>query len=216
MTRIRYTMPVRSQGELCMRRGAAELVEEDARRRAFVYGTDSDVEALVRKRPVQRLDDFHCDLRVMRIPRFTGPAQVGTHVVLNDAPPLHAIARADEAVEADARDSNPPGRREGDSRSDGAEPAPVCVRIGPTEATSGLCDRLSDPPIEADAVVHKGIPLDCVCDLGYGIAPGTVIDEGTIPDCHVLWPGEPTTNTVWTAVEACTPASHTQDRRKER
>lgn len=108
----------------------------------------------------------------------------------------------------------------------------VCVRIGPTEATLGLCDRLSNPLIEVDAVVHKGIPLDCVCDLGYGIAPGTVIDEGTIPDYHVLWPGKPTTNTVWTAVEdytwfeafseegcatgvACTPASHMQDRRKE-
>ena len=79
------------------------------------------------------------------------------------------------------------------------------------------------------------LPLDCVCDLGYGIAPGTVIDEGTlpIPDYHVLWPGKPTTNTVWTAVEGCTwfeafseewcatgiscmPATHMQDTRKER
>lgn len=42
---------------------------------------------------------------------------------------------------------------------------------------------------------------DVVCDLGYGIAPGAVIDEGPIPDYHVLWPGKPTTNTVWTAVE---------------
>ena len=75
---------------------------------------------------------------------------------------------------------------------------------------------LSDPLIEVDAVVHKDIPLDCVCDLGYGIAPG-----------------KPTTNTVWTAVEdytwfetfseegcatgiACTPATHMQDKRKER
>ena len=107
MTRIRYTMPARSQGELHMRRRVAELVEEDVRRRVFVYGMDSDVEALVRKRLVQRLDDFHCDLQVMRIPRFTGPAQVGTHVVLDNAPPLHATARADEAVELDARDSNP-------------------------------------------------------------------------------------------------------------
>lgn len=51
MTRIRYTMPARSQGGLRMRR------------RVFVYG----VEALV------------------RIPRFTGPARVGTHVAPNDA-----------------------------------------------------------------------------------------------------------------------------------
>ena len=104
MTRIRYTMPARSQGRLHMRRRVAELVEEDVHRWVFVYGMDSDVEALVRKRLVQRLDDFHCDLQVMCIPRFTGPTQVRTHVVLNDAPPLHAIARA---VEVDARDSNP-------------------------------------------------------------------------------------------------------------
>ena len=159
MTRIRYTMPARSQGKLHMQRRVAKLVEKDVHRWVFVYGMDSDVEAL-----------------------HGGPC--------------------------------------------------VCVRIGPTEATLGLCDRLSNPLIEVDAVVHKGIPLDCVCDLGYGIAPGTVIDEGTIPDYHVLWPGKPTTNTVWTAVEdytwfeafseegcatgvACTPASHMQDRRKE-
>ena len=110
----------------------------------------------------------------------------------------------------------------------------VRVRTTPTEATLELCDRLSNPLIEVDAVVHKDLPLDCVCDLGYGIAPGTVIDEGTpipLPDYHVLWPGKPTTNTVWTAVEdytwfeafseegcatgvACTPAPHLQSKRK--
>ena len=38
-----------------------------------------------------------------------------------------------------------------------------------------------------------------LCDLGYGVAPGAVIDEGAlpIPDYHVLWPGKPTTNTLW-------------------
>ena len=107
---------------------------------------------------------------------------------------------------------------------------------GPTEATLELCDRRSNPLIEVDAVVHKDLLLGCVCDLGYGIAPGTVIDEGMempVHDYQVLWPGKPTTNTVWTAVEdytwfeafseegcatgiACTPASHMQDRRKER
>ena len=107
MTRIRYTTPAGSQGELHMQGGVAELVEEDVRGRVFVCSVDSDVEGLVRERLVQRLDDFCCDLRVMRIPRFTGPARVGTHVVLNDAPPLHAIARTDEVVEVDARDSNP-------------------------------------------------------------------------------------------------------------
>lgn len=108
----------------------------------------------------------------------------------------------------------------------------VRVRTRPTEATLEIGDRLSNPLIEVDAVVHEDLPLDCVCDLGYGVAPGTVIDEGTpIPDYHVLWPGKPTTNTVWTAVEdytwfeafseegcatgiACTPAPHLQSERK--
>lgn len=107
----------------------------------------------------------------------------------------------------------------------------VRVCTTPKKATLELCDRLSNPLIEVDVVVHKSLPLDCVCDLGYGIAPGTVIDEGTIPDYHVLWPGKPTTNTVWTAVEdytwfeafseegcatgiACTPAPHIQSKRK--
>ena len=108
----------------------------------------------------------------------------------------------------------------------------VRVRTMPMEATLELCDRLSNPLIEVDAVVHKDCP-DTVCDLGYGVAPGTAIDEGAIPlpGYHVLWPGKPTTNTVWTAVEdytwfeafsgegcatgvACTPAPHMQSKRK--
>lgn len=79
----------------------------------------------------------------------------------------------------------------------------VRVRTRPMEATLELCDRRSNPLIEVDAVVHEACP-DVVCDLGYGIAPGTVIDEGVavpVHDYHVLWPGKPTTNTVWTAVE---------------
>ena len=110
----------------------------------------------------------------------------------------------------------------------------VRVRITPKTATLELCDRLSNPLIEVDAVVNEDLPLDCVCDLGYGIAPRTVIDEDApIPDYHVLWPGKPTTNTVWTAVEdymwfeafseegcatgiACTPAPHIQSERKTR
>lgn len=107
----------------------------------------------------------------------------------------------------------------------------VRVHTTPGKATLELCDRLSNPLIEVDAVVHKNLPLDCVCDLGYGIAPGAVIDEGPIPDYHVLWPGKPTTNTVWTAVEdytwfeafseegcatgvACMPAPHMRSERK--
>lgn len=109
----------------------------------------------------------------------------------------------------------------------------VRIRTMPMKATLELCDRRSNPLIEVDAVVHKNLPLDCVCDLGYGIAPGTVIDEGAvpIPDYHVLWPGKPTTNTLWTAVEdytwfeafseegcatgiSCIPAEHMQSERK--
>lgn len=111
----------------------------------------------------------------------------------------------------------------------------VRVRTTPMKATLGLCDRLSNTLIEVDAALHKDLPDDVVCDLGYGIAPPAVIDEGVlpIPDYYVLWPGKPTTTTVWTAVEdytwfeafseegcatgiSCTPASHMQDKRKER
>lgn len=109
----------------------------------------------------------------------------------------------------------------------------VRVRTTPKTATLELCDRLSNPLIEVDAVVNGDCP-DSVCDLGYGIAPHDVIDEETpipLPDYYVLWPGKPTTNTVWTAVEdytwfeafseegcatgiACTPAPHMQSKRK--
>lgn len=82
----------------------------------------------------------------------------------------------------------------------------VRVRTTPKKATLELCDRRSDPLIEVDVVVHEDCP-GAVCDLGYGVAPGTVIDEVALPipiplpNYHVLWPGKPTTNTVWTAVE---------------
>lgn len=109
----------------------------------------------------------------------------------------------------------------------------VRIHTTPRKATLELCDRLSNPLIEVDAVVHKDLLPDVVCDLGYGIAPSTAIDEGMLPlpVYHVLWPGKPTTNTVWTAVEdytwfeafseegcatgvACTPAPHLQSERK--
>lgn len=109
----------------------------------------------------------------------------------------------------------------------------VRVRTTPRKATLELCDRLSNLLIEVDAVMHKDLLPDVVCDLGYGIAPSTAIDEGMlpIPDYHVLWPGKPTMNTVWTAVEdytwfeafseegratgiSCTPALHMQSERK--
>lgn len=102
MTRIRYTMSARSQGKLYTQRQQARLVEKDIHRWVFVYNMAPDVENLVRKWLVQRLDNFYCDLQVMYIPHFTGPTQVRTHIVLNNAPPLHAMARTDEAVEVDA------------------------------------------------------------------------------------------------------------------
>lgn len=84
----------------------------------------------------------------------------------------------------------------------------VRVRTRAEKATLELCDRRSEPLIEVDAVIHKDLPLECVCDLGYGIAPGTVIDDttltGPLPDYRVLWPGKPTTNTIATFTEDCT------------
>ena len=107
MKRIRYTMPARSQG---------------VRRWVFVYGMGPDVEALVREWLVQRLDGFYCDLQAMYTPHVVGPALAGTHVVLNDAPPLHAIARADEVVEVDARGSNPRAAAEAIVEATGLSP----------------------------------------------------------------------------------------------
>lgn len=93
MKRIRYTM-------------LARLAEKDIHRWVFVYNLDPDVEPLVRKWLYQRLDGFYCDLRGVYIPRFTSPTQVRTHIVLNNAPLLHAMAENDEAVEVDARGLN--------------------------------------------------------------------------------------------------------------
>ena len=95
MKRVRYTMPARSHGKLYMQREMARLERDDVHRWVFVNSIDPDVETLVRKWLVQRLDN--CYLQVMYIPHFTGP----THVVLNNAPPLHTMARTDEAVDVD-------------------------------------------------------------------------------------------------------------------
>ena len=109
----------------------------------------------------------------------------------------------------------------------------VRLKTSAHKATLTLMDRLSNPLIEVDVVVHKDSPDDVVCDLGYGVAPGTVIDEAPslLPDYHVLWPGKPTVSTIATFVEgytwfeafseegcatgiACTPAPHIQSKRK--
>lgn len=97
MTRIRYTVSARSQGKLYMQRQQARLTEKDIHRWVFAYNMDPDVETPVRKWLTTRLDGFYCDLQVMYTPHFTGTTQARTHVVLNNTPPLHAMARTDEA-----------------------------------------------------------------------------------------------------------------------
>lgn len=82
-----------------MQRAMARLAEKDVHRWVFAHGLDPDVEALVRKWLVQRLDGFYCDLQIMYMPHVIGPALSRTHVVLNNTPPLSSIARTDEAVE---------------------------------------------------------------------------------------------------------------------
>lgn len=87
MTRIRCTTPA----------------EKDVHRWVFAYDMAPDVENPVRKWLIARLVAFHCDLQVMYMPRIPGPTLARTHIVLNNAPPLHTMARTDEAVEVDAR-----------------------------------------------------------------------------------------------------------------
>lgn len=102
----RYTMPARSQGALYSQRAMARLAEEDVHRWVFAYNMAPDVETLVRKWLVQRLDGFYCDLQVMYTPHVVGPALARTHIVLNNAPPLHTMTPGDEAVVVDARGLN--------------------------------------------------------------------------------------------------------------
>ena len=94
MTRIRYTMPASSQGK-------------DVHRWVFAHNMNPDVETLVRKWLTLRLDGFYCDLQVMYMPHVIGPELARTHIVLNNTPPLHAMARTDEARTVDARGLTP-------------------------------------------------------------------------------------------------------------
>lgn len=103
MTRTRYTVPGRSQDKLYAQRAVARLVEKDIHRWVFVNNMAPDVEALVRKWLTARLDGFYCDLQVMYIPHVVGPMLARTHIVLNNTPPLHTMARTDEARVVDAR-----------------------------------------------------------------------------------------------------------------
>lgn len=103
----RYTMPARSQGKLYMQRAMALLAEKDVHRWVFANNIAPDVEPLVRKWLVQRLDNFYCDLQVMYMPHVIGPTLARTHIVLNNTPPLHAMARTDEARMVDAHGLTP-------------------------------------------------------------------------------------------------------------
>lgn len=193
----RYTMPARSQGKLYTQRVVSSFAEKDAHLWVFAYGMDPDVETLVRKWLVQRLDSFYCDLQVMYLPHVVGPALARTHIVLNNTPPLPSVARDDEAVEVNARGMN------------ALDAVKALIKATGLNPHMTVC----------------GWPF-CLDDLG-----GVDDEETPIPGYHVLWPGKPTTNTVWTAVEdytwfeafseegcatgiACTPAPHIQSKRK--
>lgn len=97
MKRIRYTMPARSQGILYTQRVMSSL-EKDVHRWVFVFGMDPDVEALVRKWLLQRLNGFYCDLQVMYTPHYSSATGARTHVVLQYPPPPTARHGHDEFI----------------------------------------------------------------------------------------------------------------------
>lgn len=72
----RYTMPGRSQGKAFMQRAIARLERDDVHRWVFAHNLAPEVEYAVRSTSLAR-----------------------THIVLNNTPPLHAMARNDEAVD---------------------------------------------------------------------------------------------------------------------
>ena len=136
----RYTMPARSQGKLHAQRTAARLESYDVHRWVFVYNMELYVETLVRKRLSQRLDGFYCDLQVMYTPHAIGPAR--THIVLNETPPLHAMARTDEAVEVDARGLTPTDAVKALIKATGLNPhLSVCGRPFCLDDVDGVDDR---------------------------------------------------------------------------
>lgn len=90
-----------------MTRQQAHLTEKGIHRWVFADNMGPDVETLVRKWLFQRLDTFYCDLQVMYTPHVIGPTLARTHIVLNNTPPLHAMARTDEARMVNARGLTP-------------------------------------------------------------------------------------------------------------
>ena len=101
----RYTMPARSQGKLYAQRREIQA-KRDTHRWVFIRNLTPEVEFNVRKWLLQRLNGFYCDLQLMYTPRVRSTSLARTHVVLNNAPPLHTMAKGDEAVEVDARGLN--------------------------------------------------------------------------------------------------------------
>ena len=100
----RYMTLARSQGKLYTQRRATG---HGTHRWVFVDGLTPEVEYTVRKWLTLRLDGFYCDLQDMYTPRLRlfPTVQARTHIVLNDAPPLHGV-RGDGVVSVDARGLN--------------------------------------------------------------------------------------------------------------
>ena len=95
----RYTMPARSQGNSFLQRTMACLERDDVR------NLTPEVECAVRTRSLRRLNVFHCELQSMYAPQVRSTSLAGTHIVLNNTPPLPSMAQGDEAVGVDARDA---------------------------------------------------------------------------------------------------------------
>ena len=106
---MRYTMPTRSQGALYAQRAMAKMERDDSHRWVFVENTAPETECLVRKWLTQRLDGFYCDLQIMYTPhmRLHPAIRARTHVVLQNTPPVAALAKGDEAVSVDAHGMEP-------------------------------------------------------------------------------------------------------------
>lgn len=98
----RYTMPVRSQGNLYTQRESAKNACDGIHTRVPCCTRTPDVETLVRKWLSQRLDGFRCDLQAMYTPTSTG---VRDEIVSANAYGLSSTETAEAVIEATG--SNP-------------------------------------------------------------------------------------------------------------
>lgn len=101
-----YMMLARSQGKLYAQRRL--LAERDTHRWVFVHSPTPEVESAVGGWLFTRLNGFYCDLQLMYTPhlRLHSAIPARTHIVLNNTPPPHTMAKGDEAVEVDASGLN--------------------------------------------------------------------------------------------------------------